>query len=192
LKKSEAAMIRLLCLLLLLAPAVASAAPWQLDPETAISADVDWRGKTVVVRFPRLSGEIDFDADHPERARAAITVSSRDATTGVAVVDNLVRGRDYLDADDYPAITFRLDRLTQTSKSTADVEGRITLRGVTRPLSLNAQVIAYGPAKDDPSRFEAGFNLTGQIDRTAFGSTGGLPYVGAVLPIRIRLLLSSR
>ena len=108
------------------------------------------------------------------------------------MVDGLVRSRDYLGVDQYPTITFRLDRLSQTSKSTADVQGRITLRGVTRPLSFKAQVFAYGPAKDDPDRFEAGFNLSGQIDRTDFGSTGGLPYVSAVLPVHIRLLMTSQ
>ena len=43
-----------------------------------------------------------------------------------------------------------------------------------------------------PSRFEAGFNLTGSLDRTDFGSTGGLPDVAAVLPVHIRLLMSSK
>jgi polyisoprenoid-binding protein YceI len=184
-------MIRLLLLLLCL-PGLAWAAPWKLDPGTSVVADVDWEGKNVVVRFPRLSGDIDFDADHPERARATITVSARNATTGVPVVDNLVRSPEYLGANQYPTITFQLDKLTQTSKSTADVAGRITLRGITRPLSFSAKVFSYGPAKDDPSRFEAGFDLTGRIDRTAFGSTGGLPYVAAVLPIHIRLLMTSR
>jgi polyisoprenoid-binding protein YceI len=184
-------MIRLVFLLLLL-PGLAWATPWQLDPGTAVTVDVAWQGRTVRVRFPTLSGQIDFDADHPDRARATITVASADATTGVAVVDNLVRSRDYLGAAQYPQITFRLDRLTQTSKSTAEVAGRITLRGVTRPLGFRAEVFRYGPAPDDPARFEAGFNLSGQIDRTAFGSTGGLPDVAAVLPVHIRLLMRSR
>ena len=61
------------------------------------------------MRFPTLSGEIDFDQDHPDRARATISVAAGDATTGVAVVDALVRSRDYLGADEYPTITFRLD-----------------------------------------------------------------------------------
>ena len=52
-------------------------------------------------------------------------------------------------------------------------------------------MIRYGPAQDDPDRFEAGFDLTGSIDRTAFGSTGGLPQVAAVLPVRIRLVMHS-
>jgi polyisoprenoid-binding protein YceI len=184
-------MIRVLCLLLLL-PGLAAAAPWRLDPATSVAVDVSWQGRTVAVRFPSLSGEIDFDADHPDAARATISVSTRDATTGVGVVDTLVRSRDYLAADRFPAITFRLDRLVQTSKQTADVFGHITLRGVTRPLAFRAEVFRYGPAEDDPNRFEAGFNLTGSIDRTEFGSTGGMPEVGAVLPVRIRLLMTSR
>ena len=74
-------------------------------------------------------------------------------------------------------MTFRLDRLTPTSKQTAEVAGRLTLRGVTRPIAFEARVIRFGPAADDPDRFEAGFDLAGAIDRTAFGSTGGLPEV---------------
>ena len=157
-----------------------------------MTADVDWEGKTVQVRFPTLTGDVDFDEKHPERTRATISVAAAAATTGVGVVDALVRSRDYLGADQYPTITFQLDKLTQTSKSTADVAGRMTLRGVTRPVSFKATVLRYGPATDDPGRFEAGFDLTGSIDRTAFGSTGGLPEVAAVLPVQIRLLMSSR
>ena len=184
-------LIRLILLAALL-PAAAVAAPWKLDPATTVTADVGWQGRTVEVRFPTLSGDIDFDQNRPERARASISVAARDATTGVAVVDSLLRSRDYLAADQHPTITFQLDKLTRTSKSTAEVAGRMTLRGVTRPVSFHARVFAYGPASDDPGRFEAGFDLSGSVDRTAFGSTGGVPEVAAVLPVHIRLLMTSR
>jgi polyisoprenoid-binding protein YceI len=185
-------MLGRLILLLLLLPMAAQAAPWTLDPETEVTVMVPWRGSTVAVHFPTLSGRIDFDEAHPERAKAAITVKTGDASTGVAVADQLLRGRDYLDTAKYPTIGFQLDRLTRTSKSTADVAGRITLRGVTRPVGFTARVTRYGPAKEDPSRFEAGFELDGRIDRTEFGSTGGLPEVAAVLPVHISLYMSSR
>jgi polyisoprenoid-binding protein YceI len=185
------AMLRVLVLLVLL-PVAAAAAPWRLDPETSVAFDVAWQGGTVEVRFPGLGGEIDFDATHPERARAVISVSARDATTGIAVADALLRSDGYLAADRYPTMTFRLDRLVQTSKQTADIFGSLTLRGVTRPLAFQAQVFRYGPAKDDPARFDAGFDLTGRIDRTEFGSTGGVPEVASMLPIRIRLLMHSQ
>jgi polyisoprenoid-binding protein YceI len=178
--------------LLAVLPLPALAVPWKLDPGTTVAVDVGWEGRTVTVRFPSLSGDVDFDEKRPEQAHATISVAADQATTGVAVVDQLVRSRDYLGAAQFPTIRFQLDRLTQTSTSTAEIEGRVTLRGVTKPLTLQAEVFRYGPAKDDPSRFEAGFTLSGEIDRTAFGSTGGLPEVSAVLPVHIRLLMTSK
>lgn len=177
---------------LLMLPGMALAAPWVLDPETRILVDVAWQGSTVEVRFPAPTGEVDFDETRPEAARARIRVSTREATTGLAPVDALVRSADYLDAAHFPQITFRLDRLVQTSKQTAQIFGEITLRGVTRPARFDATVIRYGPDPADPKRFEAGFDLTGSIDRTEFGSTAGLPEVGAELPVRIRLLMTSK
>ncbi len=178
--------------LLLMLPGLAVAAPWVLDPDSRIAVDVAWQGSNVEVRFPAPTGEIDFDETRPEATRASITVSAREATTGLGPVDALVRSRDYLGAEQFPRITFSLERLVQTSKQTARIFGDITLRGVTRPASFDATVIRFGPDPADPDRFEAGFDLTGSIDRTEFGSTGGLPEVGAVLPVRIRLLMTSK
>lgn len=180
-----------LALMLWCLPALAWGAPWRLDPETRVAVDVAWQGSVVEVRFPSLSGLIDFDAERPDTARARIVVSARSAETGVGLADRLVRSRDYLDAERFPEIVFELDRLEQTSRQTADIEGRITLRGVTRPVAFKAQVIRFGPEAEGSARFVAGFDLTGSIDRTAFGSTGGLPEVGAVLPVRIRLVMTS-
>lgn len=181
-----------LVLILCLLPALASAATWRLDPATRVVVDVGWQGRVVEVRFPRLSGTIEFDETRPETARARIAVATGAAETGLGIVDALVKSRDYLDAARYPEIVFELDRLTQTSAETADIAGRITMRGVTRPVEFTARVFRYGPGAADPDRFEAGFDLSGSIDRTAFGSTGGLPEVAAVLPVRIRLVMTSQ
>ncbi len=180
-----------LVLMLWLLPALGWAAEWRLDPATRVVVDVTWQGGVVEVRFPQLSGVIAFDEVRPETARARIVVLTRAAETGVGLVDRLVRSRDYLDADQYPEIVFELDRLDRTSPRTAEISGRITLRGVTRPVTFQARVIRFGPAADGAARFEAGFDLDGAIDRTEFGSTGGLPDVAAVLPVRIRLVMTS-
>ena len=83
--------------------AAAAAAPWRLDPTSPIAVDVAWQGSTVEVRFPAFAGTVDFDPEHPERARATIGVAAGSATTGVGVVDGLVRSRDYLAAAELPA-----------------------------------------------------------------------------------------
>jgi polyisoprenoid-binding protein YceI len=185
-------MLRALTIIALLLPGVAAAVPWTLSPETTVTVEVPWQGRSVPLDFPRIAGEIDFDERRPERASARIAVDARAVETGVGPVNALARSRDFLAAAEHPTIVFVLDRLVRTSPSTAEVYGDITLRGVTRAIAFQAVVLRYGPAKDDPARFEAGFDLTGSIDRTAFGSTGGLPAVPPVLPIRIRLLMTSK
>lgn len=183
-------LIRLFAILLLL-PCAVMAAPWAIDPESTISVDVKWSGGTVEVKFPSFSGTIDFDETRPGDARAKIAVAATQATTGLPPADLLLRSTGYLETARFPTITFQLDSLTQTSKSTATIEGRITLRGATRPISFQAEVIRYRTMPDDPSRFEAGFNLTATIDRTNFGSNAGIPDVATVLPVRIKLLMHS-
>ncbi len=185
-------LLRLALVLIALLPGAAMAASWRLDPDTRVAVEVPWQGRQVEVRFLRLSGSIDFDENHPETAKARVVVAAESASTGASLVDSLVMSRDYLGAEQWPDIVFQLDRLTRTSPETADVAGRLTLRGVTLPVVWKARVVRYGPSAGDPGRFEAAFDISGSVDRTAFGSRGGLPEVGATLGLRIRLAMSSR
>lgn len=180
-----------LAFLLFLSPLPAAAETWRLDPGTTVSVEVPWRGRAIEVRFPQVSGTIEFDQAAPESARATITANTELATTGVGVVDALVRSEGYLDAASFPAITFQLDRLRRLTKSSADVEGRLTLRGQTRPVAFTARVFRYGPDPAVPGRFTAGFDISGSVDRADFGSTAGAPEIGTTLPVAIHLLITS-
>lgn len=184
-------MVRLLWICCLLWPLPTIAAPWALDPATTVAVDVPWEDATVTVRFPPPTGQVDFDPDRPETARATVTVSAKGATTGVPLADALIRSQDYLGVDRWPEMSFQLERLKKQSTDRAEIDGTITFRGVTKPVSFDARVTRYGPSATNPDRFDAGFDLSGEIDRTEFGSTGGLPDVPAVLPVRIRLLMHS-
>ena len=173
-------------------PARAGAPTWTLDPATSVTARIEWQGKPIPVSFPGLSGEVAFDPRDLGDARATLSAPADAATTGNPIVDTMVRSGDYLAAAAHPTITFELERLTKTSKDTADVDGRITLRGVTRSLALKAKVLAFGPERDDPSVMKVDFAIEGAIDRRDFGSTAGVPEVSAVLPVSIRLVMTSR
>lgn len=180
--------------LLLCLPAIANAAPWTLNTkESSIKVQVGYLGgKGVAVNFRQFNGPVEFDEKRPQNAKATIKVDSAKLETGLGFINNLVRSADYLDTARHPEITFQLDRLTQTSKSTADITGRITLRGITKPVKFTAVVFRYGPSKLNPDVFEAGFNLTGSIDRRDFGSVANVPQVAPVLPVSIRLVMTSK
>jgi polyisoprenoid-binding protein YceI len=180
-----------LAFLLLLLPLPAGAESWRLDPGTTVSVSVPWRGKAIKIQFPEVAGTIDFDHEAPEAARAKITANTARATTGVGVVDAFVRGEAYLDAAEFPEITFQLDRLRRLDKSSARVQGRLTLRGRTRPVAFTATVFHYGPDPAVPGRFIAGFDIAGSVDRADFGSTAGAPEIGTTLPVAIHLLITS-
>lgn len=184
-------MIRALLIVALLVCGPVRAAPWAISPETSVTVMVPWRGLTVTMRFPEISGTVEFDERQPETARADVMVDARSVRTGLPPADRLARSEDFLAAAQYPSIRFRLERLVRTSPSTADVFGRITFRGTTKPIAFSARVFRYGQLENAPDVFEAGFQLDGAIDRTEFGSTGALGDVPAVLQIRIRLVMTS-
>lgn len=186
-------MLKKLFFALMLMPGIAQAAPWFIDQsETRIQVEVGYLGNSSLkIDFPSFAGRIDFDDRRPQNTDALIKVGTRDLQTGIGFMNTMVRGEDYLNTREYPDITFRLDKLVQTSKSTADIFGQITLLGVTKPVVFKAKVFRYGPSERKDGMSEAGFNLTTEIDRTEFGSTAGVPEVATKLPVRIRLLLTS-
>jgi len=182
----------LLLLLTLLAAPAGLARTWEIVPgETRVEVDVSYLGSIVTLRFDTVLGQIEFNERHPERAHADIAVATGDVETGLGIVNAFVKSRDYLNTAQFPSIGFTLEHLVQTSESTADVFGHMTLLGVTQPVKFEATVFRYGPSPVDPARFDAGFTLSGEIDRRAFGHTTAYPQVAAVLPVRIRLLMRS-
>lgn len=170
-------------------PFIADAAPWLIDREASqITFQVGYlNGAHLNVVFPDYDAVIDFDANHPENASALITVHTASVDSRLAPVNSLIRSADYLNATGFPTITFDLSGLKKTSKSTADLDGEITVRGITHPIQLKANVYKFDPFNADPTNRVAAFEILGTLDRAEFGSTAGAPQIETLLPIRILL-----
>lgn len=183
--------MRFLKLLAVLAafPLSANAAPWVINRDASqIAFKVGYlNGAKLNVVFPDYDAQIDFDPRHPENAKALITVQTASVESRLALVDSLIRSADYLDSTGFPTITFDLRGLVKTSLSTADLDGEITVRGITHPIHLKANVYKFDPFNADPANRVAAFEILGTLDRTAFGSTAGAPEIETLLPIRILL-----
>ena len=121
-------------------------------------------------QFNKIAGTLHFD---PEDVAASVLDAEIDAAgiyTGVADRDKHLKGPDFLDVEKYPAITFKSTRVEPDGLDRAWVHGDLTLRGVTRPVTLDVRWT--GPAHfDDEGKIYTsfGFQATATINREDFG-----------------------
>ena len=105
-----------------------------------------------------ISGTIAFDAAQPAAARGRIVLSAASLTVGNPIMGEHLRSDQWLDVAAYPEIVFEAAGLqnvrTQGTQTTADVQGRLTVKGVTRnvlvPVSFTYLADKLGARVNDP------------------------------------------
>jgi len=117
--------------------------------------------------FTAWSGALDFDPEHPERTVVAVDIDAKSIDTRTPQRDDHLRSADFLDAERFPAITFRSTRVEAVGGGDFKVHGDLTIRGVTRPVVLDATV--DGPVTDTWGGRRTGFSARTAIDRKDFG-----------------------
>ena len=136
-------------------------------------------------RFRAFDGVIEI-ADRPEDSTVAVEVDvSTIDTLEPNRVENL-RGSDFLDVANHPTMSFRTTRVT-ASGSGWTVEGDLTLRGVTHPVTLD--VTFEGAGADPWGGQRIAFSASGEIDRGQWGITWNqaLEAGGFVVGKKVRL-----
>lgn len=164
---------------------------WVIDTdETFVLVDVAYfTGGKVSIRFDDVGGDIQFNPRRAASTKAHIVVKTASATSGLGLLDPVVRGRGFLNVRKFPTIEFDFTSLVQTGPSKADIFGTITLLGVTRPILFKARVVRFRPEEPDPADRIVSFNLFSRIDRREFGNTTQPGLIRAILPIRVHLSL---
>jgi polyisoprenoid-binding protein YceI len=117
--------------------------------------------------FKNIAGSLEFDPRHPERARAEVSFDAGSLWTGEPERDDHLRSEDFLDVARHPRITFRSTRVEPTARNEYRVTGDLTIRGVTRPVTLDVRHLGQGRSPFDDTR--AGFTATTRINRHDFG-----------------------
>lgn len=149
---ARAARVAALAGLLLLATTAASHAElvrFRIDPDqSALTFKATSRLVNADGRFHRFGGEVTVEARDPTTARIAVTVEAASIDTGNAKRDNHLRSADFFWAERHPIVRFESVRVTPDGDALA-VRGRLTIRGVTRDVTVPLTVSV------DPERFEA-------------------------------------
>lgn len=147
--------------------------------------------------FTDLSADLTFDPDAPETmsVRARVKAASLETHYPDPSLDfnAVLTGPDFLDASQFPDITFTSTKVALTAAQEADVTGDFTLHGVTRPLTLHVRY--NGGWGDMPLDAGAriGFSAQGAFLRSDFGVGYGVPAPGTTLGVgdKVEIILEA-
>jgi len=154
---------------------------WQIDPtHSSVSAQVRHMMLTTVRGgFSGTTGVIDFDPARPEAGRVELRIPAASVNTGDEKRDGHLRSADFLDAATHPEIVFKSTKVTPRGKDEFVVDGDLTIRGTTKPVSVNVELI--GIAADPRAGQRAGFDAKFSFDRTQWGLVWNMPIPSGVL-----------
>jgi len=111
--------------------------PWTIDPaKSRIAFGAEQIGKLIAGRIGSWTGTIVLDPQNLAVARIDIRIDMRSATTGARDVDDMLLGKDFLDVARSPEARFTSDAVTRGSGDSYQARGRLTLREVTRDVTL--------------------------------------------------------
>jgi polyisoprenoid-binding protein YceI len=156
--------------------AAAPAGSWSIDPARAVvafSGRASFLAPTITARFGDVAGALSFD-----EVRVAVDVTTM--TTGNRAYDEVIAAVDPFDSARFPIAVYASTGVAWTPAG-ADIDGLLTLRGVTRPLALSASY--HRNRRGDRMVVRAG----GLVDRQAFGLRFDVPGIGKLVPRQLRL-----
>jgi polyisoprenoid-binding protein YceI len=173
-----------------------TATRWTLDPgHSAVGFSVRHLMITNVRgAFAKFRGDVVYDAAHPEATRIEATIDVASLDTREAKRDDDLRSALFFDAEHHPRMTFVSRSARPTGDGEIDVTGDLTIRGVTREVTLSVREIS-GVQVDMRGNSRIGATASAKIKRSDFGmtwnqalETGGV-VVGDVVTIALDVSL---
>jgi len=140
---------------------------------------------TQVSRFDNTTGTVVFDAD-AKTGSVDITIDMKSVNTGFADFNGHLQGEDFLDTAKFPKATFKSTKVNFQDGKPASIEGQLTIKGVTKPVTLT--VTSFQAMPHPMLKKEAiGANAFTVIKRSEFNAGKYAPYVGDEVRIEISL-----
>lgn len=186
--------------LLAAAPAVAqtpSVVPGAPDPARAVSGTytvdsahtqllftVMHLGMTEYTgQFVTPTGTLVLDTKNPGASKVEVVFPVAKVSTTVAALDAHLKSPDFFDSDKFPEARFVSTKIVTTGTK-ATIMGNLTLKGVTKPVVLQARFVGAG-TNARTNKVYVGFQATGTVKRSDFGITYTLPMVSDEVALTI-------
>ena len=129
--------------------------------------------------FKDFSGTLEL-AEDPADSKVSVTIQAGSVDTHDENRDNHLRTNDFFDVENHPTWTFTSTAIRPISTTEWNVDGDLTIRGVTRQVTLDATL--EGVVQDPYGMHRVGFSATTSIDREDFGvSFNGVMEAGGLV-----------
>jgi polyisoprenoid-binding protein YceI len=142
---------------------------WKFDPfHTQVEFSAKHLGMmTVRGHFAEVTAGGTIDPEHPEKTQVEAIINTSSIRTHNEQRDNDLRASNFLEVDKYPTMTFKSTRIEHAGGDKYRVTGDLTIKGSTRPVTLNA--VKYGEFNDPRMGHRIGYAAETQINRKEFG-----------------------
>lgn len=143
---------------------------WKIDPS---HTTIEFVAKHMMIttvrgRFAEFEGTIVADEADIGSSSVEVTIQAASIDSRAEQRDGHLRSADFLDVEKFPVVTFKSTRI-EGSKEKFRVTGDLTIRDVTRPITLEATF--EGTGKDPWGGTRSSFSASGKFDRRDFGLT---------------------
>ena len=146
-------------------------AKWTIDPT---HSEVLFKVKHLMITnvtgsFGKFEGSVESNTDDFSDAVITFSADIDSIDTNQAQRDGHLKSADFFDAEKFPKLDFVSTSFTKTSDKDYNLKGNLTLKGVTKPVSLKVEFGGF--AVDSYGQSKAGFDVTGAFNRSEFGLT---------------------
>lgn len=117
--------------------------------------------------FTKWSGSVAVDEGNPGASSVSVAIEVASIDTHEEKRDGHLRSADFFDADTHKQITFSSTKVEAAGKGKYKLTGDLTIRGTTRPVTLDVEELGRG--KDPWGNERVGYSATGSIERSDFG-----------------------
>jgi polyisoprenoid-binding protein YceI len=118
-------------------------------------------------RFNEFSGTFSYDPDASADSSVAVTVKTSSLDSNHAERDKHLRDEKFLDVAKFPEASFKSTSYKETGVNRAVLEGELTLKGITKPITIQVDKIGSGP--DPWGGYRRGFQGTTEFALKDFG-----------------------
>ncbi|MEM6947856.1 MAG: YceI family protein [Pseudomonadota bacterium] len=175
-------------LLALSAPAALASENYTFDPtHTWVSFTVNHAGwADAHGSFRNVSGEMTFDQEDFANSSVSVVIDAASIDTLFERRNEHLRSPDFLNAEEFPDITFESTSVEVTGENSGVMSGEVEFLGRTAPMSLDVTWNGERPTPWDETQIVSGFTATGQLDLAELGLDRAIQFgIGPMVDIRV-------